>query len=73
MMFVVPLYLRDRIYDLVDEMISTDPDAAKDREILYGQLLVFFNEHGYLPPREAMTLQKPSVVALSAPEGEGGT
>lgn len=59
MMFViVPNELRDAINALLDELIEKHSDAERDRESLYGELLAYYNEHGTLPPREALSLRK---------------
>lgn len=49
MFVVVPNYLSDEIYRRLDAEIAKEPDAAKDREALYRQLLSYFNEHGVIP------------------------
>ena len=46
---IVPNYLRDELHRLLDEEIGKHPDAAKDREVLYGQLLDYVNVHGVIP------------------------
>lgn len=48
-LFIVPNELRDAIYAKLDAEIAKWPDAAKDREALYEQLLAYFNEHGVIP------------------------
>lgn len=48
-MLIVPNYLRDEIYQRIDAEIAKCPDAAKDREHLYGQLLAYVNDHGVIP------------------------
>lgn len=49
MFVIVPNSLSAEIYRRLDEEIAKAPDAAKDRETLYGQLLAYFNEHGVIP------------------------
>jgi hypothetical protein len=50
MMFrIVPTYIADAINAKLDAAFAQCPDAAKDREILYGQLLDYFDEHGVVP------------------------
>jgi hypothetical protein len=46
---IVPNNLRDAINAKLDAALALVPDAAKDREHLYGQLLAHFDEHGVLP------------------------
>lgn len=48
-MLVVPNYLRDELNRRLDAEFEKCPDAAKDREHLYGQLLAYVNEHGVIP------------------------
>lgn len=49
MFYVIPNSLRDAINAKLDEQFALVPDAAKDREVLYGQLLDYFAEHGVIP------------------------
>jgi hypothetical protein len=49
MLVIVPDSLRDAINAKLDAEIAKHPDAAADREILYGQLLDYFNALGVLP------------------------
>jgi hypothetical protein len=49
MLVIVPNSLRDAINAKLDAAIAEVPDAEKDREILYGQLLDYFDEHGVVP------------------------
>lgn len=49
MLVVVPNYIRDAIHKKLDEQIALHPDAEKDREALYSQLLAYVNEHGVIP------------------------
>lgn len=49
MLVIVPNTLRDAIHRKLDEQIALNPDAEKDREPLYSQLLDYFNEHGVIP------------------------
>lgn len=48
-MVIVPNSLSEAIYAKIDEQIALVPDAAKDREPLYQQLLDYFDEHGVIP------------------------
>lgn len=49
MLVIVPDSLRHAIDAKLDAEIAKHPDAAADREILYGQLLAYFNEFGVVP------------------------
>ena len=49
MLVIVPDSLRDAINKKLDAALAECPDAEKDREHLYGQLLDYFNEHGVIP------------------------
>jgi hypothetical protein len=49
MLVIVPNSLRDAINAKLDAAIAQAPDAEKDRDVLYGQLLAYFNEHGVVP------------------------
>lgn len=46
---VIPNSLRDAINAKLDAAIAECPAAEKDREVLYGQLLDYFDEHGAVP------------------------
>lgn len=46
---IVPDILRNRINEALDSAIKEHPDAEKDREVLYGHILDFFDRHGYVP------------------------
>lgn len=49
MLVIVPDSLSAAINARLDAEIAKVPDAVKDRDILYGQLLSYFNEHGSIP------------------------
>ena len=49
MFVVVPNVVGDEINRKLDEQIALHPDAAKDREVLYKQLVAYFNDHGSVP------------------------
>ena len=50
MMFrIIPNYIADAINAKLDAAFSECPEAAKDREVLYRQLLDYFDEHGIIP------------------------
>jgi len=57
-MIIVPNVLRDTINTKLDAAFKKVPDAEKDRDILYHQLLDYFDEYGKLPDFE---LQKKAV------------
>ncbi len=46
---IIPNEVRDAINSALDREIAKCPDAEKDREVLYAQLLNYFDEHGELP------------------------
>lgn len=48
-MVIVPDSLRNAISAKLDAAIAKCPDAAKDRDELYRQLLAYFDEHGEVP------------------------
>jgi hypothetical protein len=48
-MVIVPDVLRSAIDRKLDAAIAETPDAERDREVLFRQLLSFFDEHGYIP------------------------
>jgi hypothetical protein len=52
---VVPDALYNAIHKRLDEEFQKFPDAEKDRDHLYHQILEFFSEHGFLPE---FTLEK---------------
>lgn len=49
MFLVIPNSLRDEINRRLDEQIALAPDAEADREVLYNQLVHYFNENGVIP------------------------
>ena len=49
MMVIVPNYLAAELNARLDAEIAKAPDAAKDREVLYAQLLAYVNDHGVIP------------------------
>ena len=49
MIVIVPDSLREAINAKLDAAIKDHPDAEKDREHLFNQLLSFFDQHGYIP------------------------
>ena len=49
MLVIAPNSLYDAINAKLDAAIAEFPDAERDREVLYGQLLDHFNEHGVIP------------------------
>ena len=46
---IVPGYIADAINAALDKAIAACPDAEKDREHLYSQLVGYFDEHGRIP------------------------
>ena len=46
---IVPNYIADAINAKLDAAFAECPEAAKDREVLYGHLLDYFDEHGVIP------------------------
>lgn len=52
MFIIVPNEVRDAINAKLDAAFLVCPDAAKDREILYNQLLSDYNENGTIPDFE---------------------
>ncbi len=49
MIVIIPDSLRYGIHAKLDEAFKDCPDAEKDRELLYQQLLNHFYEHGIIP------------------------
>jgi hypothetical protein len=49
MFVIVPNYIADAINAKLDAALAECPDAAKDRDALYEQLLGYVNEHGVVP------------------------
>ena len=47
--YIVPDALRDALNQRLDEAFKDFPDAEKDREFLYGQLLEAFAKYGKIP------------------------
>jgi len=46
---IVPNYVRDAINKKLNTAIAAHPEAEKDREVLYSQLLDYFFEHDEIP------------------------
>lgn len=57
-MVIVPNDLRDRINAKLDAVIKECPDAEKDRDVLYSQLLGYYDEHGVVPDFSLKKSQK---------------
>jgi len=49
MIIIVPNVLRDAINTKLDIALEKNPSAIIAREELYNQMLIFFNENGYIP------------------------
>ena len=49
MLVIVPNHLRRELESRLDEQITLHPNAAKDRDHLYSQLLAYVNETGQIP------------------------
>jgi len=49
MFVIVPNVLSDAVNKKLDLAFVDCPEAEKDRDILYNQLLQYFDEHGELP------------------------
>jgi len=49
MFYVIPNCLADELNARLDAEIKKHPQAAKDREALYDQLLAYVDEHGVIP------------------------
>jgi hypothetical protein len=45
----VPTYIIDEINQKLDAAFRECPEAAKDRDVLYQQLLDYVDEHGVIP------------------------
>lgn len=52
MIAVIPNTLSHTINAKLDAAIAKVPEAAKSREVLYQQLLEYFDEHGIIPDFE---------------------
>ena len=48
-MMIVPNVLNEAINNKLDEAFAKVPEAEKDRDALYHDLLDYFNDHGALP------------------------
>ena len=49
---IVPNVLADAINKRLDDAFLLCPEAVKDRDHLYHQLLEYFDEHGIIPEFE---------------------
>jgi hypothetical protein len=49
MLVIVPSSLRDAINAALDKALDGRPCDADSREVLYDQLLCYFDEHGAIP------------------------
>ena len=52
MLAVVPISLSNAINTKLDEAFIGCPEAEKERDILYSQLLEYFDVHGIIPDFE---------------------
>lgn len=59
MFVIVPDSLYDRIQAKLDEAFKKCPDAEKDREHLYHQLLSYYDDNGTLPDFSLSKAEKP--------------
>ena len=57
MIVIVPNVLRDAINKKLDAAFVKVPEAEKDREVLYNQLLTYYDEHGVVPD---FTIKEPT-------------
>lgn len=46
---IVPNYIANAINRKLDEQFKLHPNAEKDHEFLYKQLISYFDEHGVIP------------------------
>lgn len=46
---IVPNDLRDKINAAIDQALDGRPCDDASREVIYGQLLEYFDDHGELP------------------------
>jgi len=46
---IVPNYIANEINAKLDAEIAKHPDAAKDRDALFSQLLAYVDQHGIVP------------------------
>lgn len=58
MLCIVPNQLRDELYRRIDAQLAVWPELLPEREKVYGDLLLHFDEHGVIPdfdlsPRES--------------------
>lgn len=49
MLVIVPNIVHDQINEALDQAFIECPEAKKERDALYNQLLAYFNEHGVIP------------------------
>lgn len=49
MMIIVPNFIRDSINEKLNIAFKEVPDAAKDRDYFYEELLNYYDEHGIIP------------------------
>lgn len=52
MLVIVPNSLSDAINAVIDQKLKGRPCDANSREIIYGQVLAYFDEHGHIPEFE---------------------
>ncbi len=46
---IVPNYVSDAIYSKIDAQLKLVPELEKNRENIFQELLIYFNEHGVIP------------------------
>lgn len=49
MLLIIPDFVKDAINTKLDIAFKEVPEAEKDRDVLYHQLLEYFDEHGEIP------------------------
>lgn len=49
MFVIVRNYVADAINAVIDQKLNGRPCDADSREIIFGQVLAYFDEHGHIP------------------------
>jgi len=49
---IVPNHVSEAIHKAIDKALDGRPVTQSDKEILYNQLLMYFDEHGTIPEFE---------------------
>lgn len=68
-LLVVPNAIRDAIYAAIDKALDGRPCTDESREVIYGQILAYYDEYGRIPAFD-LTPNQESGDEAARPEAE---